>query len=100
MAVTANEFADALCVTTFSSNKTEAIVDLVGQETRGASTPKNILRNAFKHARSAKNLNQLLMDFATGQCKLLALGIRQIIWDATYSLGVAKFFSSHWKTDD
>jgi hypothetical protein len=50
----------------------------------------------FKCASSSKNFNQLLMDFATGQCQLRGLGIREVIWGATYSLGVVEVFSSEW----
>jgi hypothetical protein len=50
----------------------------------------------FKHTVSARNLNQLLMDFASGQCQLRALGIRSIIWGATCSSGVVEVYSSEW----
>ena len=114
VAVAANALADALVVTTFPSGKTEAVINLMALEMGGASSFIDILKHAFwtdnalsgitlfrfvgefKRAPSSKNVNQLLMDFATGQCQLRALGIREIIWGATYSLGVAKVFSSEW----
>ena len=54
----------------------------------------------FKHGHSGKNFNQLLIDFASGQCQLLALGIRHAIRGATCSLGVVYIFSSGWDEDN
>lgn len=122
MAVTANAFADALAVTPFPSDKTRDVLDLVESEMRDIATlpTRAILNSAFwtdkglsesgavslfrfvgefKRTIAAKNFNQLLMDFATGQCQLLALGIRETIWGATCSLGVVELFSSQWNTD-
>jgi len=53
----------------------------------------------FKRSASEKNKNQLLMDFATGQCQQRALSIRQTIWGATCSAGIVEIYSSNWDTD-
>jgi hypothetical protein len=116
--VTANAFADALAVTPFPSQKRKEVLQLLLQET-GSDLLNNraILNQAFwndkspskscaitlfrfvgefKCTLSAKNFNQLLIDFASGQCQLRALGIRHTIWGATCSLGIVEVYSSEW----
>ena len=114
--VMANAFADTLAVIPFPSQKRKEVLQLLLQETGGDLLKNRAILNQafwtdkspsrsitlfrfvgeFKCALSAKNYNQLLIDFASGQCQLRALGIRHTIWGATCSLGIVEVYSSEW----
>jgi hypothetical protein len=82
----------------FLSDKTKAVIDLVARD-GDADAPRNTLKHEafwsdkvlrevirFRFVGSSVHflptINHLLMDFATGQCQLRALRIREIIWGA------------------
>jgi hypothetical protein len=48
----------------------------------------------FKRNTANQNRNQLMIDMATFQSQLRALGLTKILWGATYAGGVFEIFSS------
>jgi len=96
--------ADSLALVRFPQVLWEPIFDKVDEkhvldrafwDAEGGSEPTlPCFAGEFKRDTASHNRNRLMMDMATFQSQLRALGIKKILWGATYAGGVFEIFSS------
>ncbi|KIM75418.1 hypothetical protein PILCRDRAFT_827342 [Piloderma croceum F 1598] len=76
----------------------DKVLDRAFWEAKGGSEPTlPCFAGEFKRNTASHNRNQLMIDMATFQSQLRALGLTKILWGATYAGGVFEIFSSRRK---